>query len=306
MLSFAHPWMLLLLLPLGALAWWGRSTEAAGRARALAYSSLPAVAPFARDVTRVLAWLRALSYLAAALLAVALAAPRIVVPWPTHDAAAILCIDTSGSMGADDFMPTRAAAARAAARRFVDALPEGTRLGIVAFASTAQVVLPPTEDRAEQRLALERIPTPNGATAIGAALATAASLLPPRGRRAVVLLTDGENNRPPDPRRVAQTLGLRGVVVDTVGIGLAETTATIPGTNERAGLDAPGLEAIAAAGHGTYAQTSTAPELARAFARLARAVTWERRPVPLANACVGAALLLFVLGRAGRIALQRA
>ncbi|TAM88476.1 VWA domain-containing protein [bacterium] len=306
MLSFAHPWVLLLLVPLGALAWWGSAVRKAQRARTLAYSSLPAVVPFARDAGRMLAWLRALPYLAAALLVVALAAPRIAVPLPTHDAAAVLCVDTSGSMGADDFSPSRAVAARAAARDFVDALPEGTRLGVVAFASTAQVVLAPTEDRAEQRLALERIPTPNGATAIGAALATAASLLPARGRRAIILLTDGENNRPPDPQHVAQTLGSRGVVIDTVGIGLAQTAATIPGTNERAGLDAPGLEAIAAAGHGTYAQTSSAPELARAFARLARAVTWERRAVPLANACVGTALLLFALGSAGRIVLQRA
>ncbi|TAM60349.1 VWA domain-containing protein [bacterium] len=300
MLSFVHPWTLLLWAPLAALAAWDWWAWRGTRVRALLYSSLPAVTPFARDLGLPLAGLRVLPYLAAALLIAALAAPSALLPSPAHDARAILCIDTSGSMGADDFTPTRAAAARAAARNFIDALPRGTSLGIVTFASAAQVALLPSDDRGEQRAALEHLAQPNGATAIGAALATAASLLPAHGRRAIVLLTDGENNRPPDPEGAARAIGARGITIDTVGIGVAQTSATIPGTNELAGLDAPALEAIAAAGHGTYAQASNTAELARDFAKLARALTWERRPVALQALCVGGALLLIAFGTAWR------
>jgi len=304
MLTFVHPWLLALLVPLAAAAWWRLAVESRARSRALTYSSLAAVMPFARDVTVLSRALGALSFVAAALLIAALAAPRALIPWPLHDAAAILCIDTSGSMGADDFTPTRSAAARSAARRFIDALPDGTRLGIVAFSSTAQVVLAPTDDRVEQRSALERIPDPNGATAIGSALVTAASLLPHRGHRAIVLLTDGENNRPPDPETVAQRIGRGGIAIDTVGIGLENTTAVIPGTNELAGLDVSGLRAIASAGHGSYVQATDAGQLATAFAHLARTITWDKRRVSLENACVVAALSLLILGALGRTALM--
>ncbi|MDE2571043.1 MAG: VWA domain-containing protein [bacterium] len=305
MIAFAHPWMLVLLLPLAALALWQSAVEAGARARAMAYSSLPAVVPYARDVARVLFALRLLAYLGMALIVVALAAPNATVGVPLRDAAAIICIDTSGSMGADDFAPTRSVAASAAARRFIDAMPAGTSLGIVSFAGDAQVVLIPTRERDQQRAALERIPAPNGATAIGAALVTAASLLPKHGRRAIVLLTDGENNRPPDPQQTASQIGRRGIQIDTIGIGLSQTTALIPGTNELAGLDAPSLQAIATAAHGSYAQASNAGELAAAFTRVARAVSWERRREPLTGICIAAALAALMLSAFGQTAMLR-
>ncbi|HVA36437.1 MAG TPA: VWA domain-containing protein [Candidatus Dormibacteraeota bacterium] len=305
MIAFGHPWVLALLAPLIALAWTHHAAEAGSRRRALAYSSLAAVAPFARDVSRLALLPRALGYVGMALLIAALAQPRAMLSVPIHDVHAVVCIDTSGSMGANDFTPTRADAARAAARRFVEALPSGTRVAVVAFSTTAQVVQTPTADRGEQLAALQRIPAPNGATAIGSALATAASLLPARGRRAIVLLTDGVNNRPPDPLKVAREIGKRGVVVDTVGIGSNTSTATIPGTNEIATFDAAALRAIAADAHGSYAQASDARGLAAAFVRLARGISWERRPVALTEACAAAALLALAAGALGGAVMLR-
>src|SRR5581483_1431210 len=104
----------------------------------------------------------------------ALAAPRVVATLPARGGTIVLCVDTSGSMRATDVEPSRADAAANAVRAFVDGVPDGTRLGIVAFSSAAGVVIPPTREKDAVRDAIDRIPPPNGGTAIGDALAAAA------------------------------------------------------------------------------------------------------------------------------------
>ena len=49
-------------------------------------------------------------------------------------------------------------------------MPDGTRIGIVAFANGAYPLGPLTDDRDAARDALARLPDPNGGTAIGDAL----------------------------------------------------------------------------------------------------------------------------------------
>jgi Ca-activated chloride channel family protein len=111
----------------------------------------------------------ALYLLAVALLAFGLARPSMVVPVPRDDATVILAIDVSGSMKAEDVAPTRLAAARAAAQGFVDGLPEGVRVGVVAFATRPATLVTPTADRAAVRTALDGLAARDG-TAMGDAL----------------------------------------------------------------------------------------------------------------------------------------
>ena len=86
---------------------------------------------------------------AVTLLVLGLARPTMVVAVPREDATVMLAIDVSGSMKATDVAPTRLDAAREAARSFIDQLPEGIRVGIVAFASRPVTLVSPTDDRAE-------------------------------------------------------------------------------------------------------------------------------------------------------------
>ena len=60
----------------------------------------------------------------------------------------MIAIDTSHSMAANDVPPTRLAAAQASARRFLAQLPDKYRVAVVAFSSRAQLVAPPTQNRA--------------------------------------------------------------------------------------------------------------------------------------------------------------
>jgi len=109
-------------------------------------------------------------YLAAvAALVLGLARPTMVVAVPREDATVILAIDVSGSMKATDVSPSRLDAAREAARSFIDQLPEGIRVGLVAFASRPVTLVEPTADHAKLDEALGGLEALDG-TAMGDAL----------------------------------------------------------------------------------------------------------------------------------------
>jgi Ca-activated chloride channel family protein len=109
-------------------------------------------------------------YLAAvAFLVMGLARPSMVVAVPREDATVMLAIDVSGSMKATDVSPTRLDAAREAARSFVAQLPDGLRVGVVAFASRPVTLVQPTDDREVVDDALDSLEALDG-TAMGDAL----------------------------------------------------------------------------------------------------------------------------------------
>jgi Ca-activated chloride channel family protein len=205
-------------------------------------------------------------YLAAvSLLVLGLARPTMVVPVPREDATVVLAIDVSGSMKATDVDPTRLDAARAAARSFIDQLPEDIRVGIVAFASRPVTLVSPTSDREELHAALDGL-TPQDGTAMGDALmqvldiaesiqvadaagatpdptaapeatdAPAASADPdvatdsPEGEPlvAAILLSDGANSvGEAEPLDAAQRAAELGVPIYTIALGTASGEVTV-------------------------------------------------------------------------------
>jgi Ca-activated chloride channel family protein len=114
----------------------------------------------------------------------------------TSHGTAILVIDVSSSMDRTDIQPTRLVAAQAAATSFLDELPGGTRVGVIAFAGMPDEVVPPTADHEEAAAALADLPRGRG-TRIGDALSAAIDAIlsdwDEEGKReaAVVLLSDG-------------------------------------------------------------------------------------------------------------------
>ncbi len=297
-MTFDRPFALIVALVVAAgLCWLYLAIARRTRAQAFAYSNLA----FAIDALRAPRWPAAVLFggyaCACAVLAVALGGPHVIARVPTHDSTVVLCIDTSGSMRATDVAPSRAEAAKAAARAFVAAVPSGTRVGIVSFSSGADALLAPTDDADAVDEALSRIPPPDGATAIGDALSVAAQEMPAGGRRVIVLLTDGINNRGADPIAVSQAIGARGIRIETVGVGSSASGDIIPGTNEQADLDENALQAIAQNGGGRYVAAGNAAQLRDAFRGLAYETVWERRRVdasfPLALG--GGALMLATL-----------
>jgi len=109
----------------------------------------------------------------------------------------MLAIDTSRSMQATDVKPSRLGAAVKAANEFVAKIPKKFRVGIVAFASSARLGLPPTSDRSLVQEALASL-QPGEGTAIGDAVElavrtarrqrTADGKIPPT---ALLMISDG-------------------------------------------------------------------------------------------------------------------
>ena len=210
----------------------------------------------------------------------ALTGPRVQASVPVHDGAVVLCVDTSGSMAATDVQPTRAQAALNAMRAFIDAAPEGIALGIVSFSGDAQVVVAPSREREKAVEGLQAVPAPNGATAIGDALSLAQRALPKKGHRAIVLVTDGENNAGTDPVEAAKQLARAHITLYTIGIG-TNSGALVPGTLEVAGIDENALRAYAQITGGAYSRAEDATQLREALTALGRTTTFEKTSVDL-------------------------
>src|SRR5262249_11201687 len=104
-------------------------------------------------------------------LAVGAARPQGSVPVTDTSTSILLALDVSGSMCSTDVNPNRLTAAEKAAEGFVRTQSGGARIGLVTFAGTAGLLVPPTTDTDKLLDALRNLTTSRG-TAIGQAILT--------------------------------------------------------------------------------------------------------------------------------------
>lgn len=251
-MSFLSPDRLWLLVPAALLA--GCSVVQALRRRqyAVRFTELALLASVA---PRRPGWRRhvsaALLLLSIAALVVGFARPG-TVDVPRERATVVVALDVSLSMDAVDVAPSRDAAARRAATAFVDDLPERFNVGLVAFAGTAGVVVPPTTDRERVRVAVQDLSLDAG-TAIGEAVFSsldALALVPgepgqdvPPAR--IVLLSDGTTTRGRTADSAADAAIEAGVPVSTIAFGTQEGTVEVDGQRIRVPVDRAALAALA-------------------------------------------------------------
>ncbi|HEX6968159.1 MAG TPA: VWA domain-containing protein [Micromonosporaceae bacterium] len=210
-----------------------------------------------------------------------------------------LVLDVSGSMRATDIGGrSRISVAQQAFNEVVDALPDGTHLGIRVLGATyrgkdkaegckdtQQIVPVGPVDRDAAKAAIATL-RPTGFTPVGLALRAAAEDLGtgPTTRR-IVLITDGEDTcAPPDPCDVARELAAQGthLVVDTLGLAPDEKVRRQ-------------LLCIAAATGGTYASAQTPEDLTGRIKQIVDRAKDTHAPTPTVvsggEACAGAPLL---------------
>ena len=155
-------------------------------------------------VPRTPAWRRhvppALYLVAMAALVLALARPSMAIQVPREEATIILTMDVSGSMMATDVSPTRLAAAQKAANDFVDQLPVGVKVGLVAFSTAPRIVVAATTDRAAVHAGIANLQA-RGGTALGDAITTSleAAGLDPAGGTADPATPSGDPAASADP-----------------------------------------------------------------------------------------------------------
>jgi len=178
----------------------------------------------------------------------------------------VVCLDVSRSMLARDAAPTRLQAAQQAVRELA-ATARGARLGLVAYAGSAQLAAPLSAD-VESVAAIAAVLEPGavarGGSDLGAALDLAVAALRRAGSRAgsILVLGDGEDFAG-GGRAAAERARAAGAVVHCLGFGAATGSKIVVDTADgevflRDGdgqevvtaLDAAALREIAAAGGG--------------------------------------------------------
>ncbi len=227
--SFAHPWLLLLLLLLPVLAWLkGRVGGTAG----VTFSTTEMLAKIGhRQRNRAGSFLAGLVYLSLALFIIALARPQLGRVTTRVEATGVdimLVLDVSRSMLAEDFTignrrANRIDAVKLVTEQFIRERPND-RIGLVAFAGRPYLVSPLTLDHDWLIRNLERlrIGLVEDGTAIGSAIASASNRLKDKEAKTklIVLLTDGDNNagkvQPLTAAEAAKALGIR---IYTIGAG---------------------------------------------------------------------------------------
>ncbi len=300
--TFANPWALLLLVPLVAgVAWWVISERRGSRAAAVPFADidLVAVATPARRWTR---WLPgALLALALAGFAVALARPEAVTAVPREEGTIVLAIDVSGSMAADDVAPFRLRAAQDAAKTFADTVPRQFQVGLVAFNGQADILLPPSTDRAALKRSIDSL-VADGATASGEAILSSIDAIrstQPGAQKLrsarVLLLSDGANTVGTDPQDAAQQAKDAGVQVFTVALGTAE--GVLP-DGRAVPPDPASLAAVAEITGGEGFESKDAESVNRVYEDLGTFIGTRQVMSEVTSWPVGIAALLLVLAGA--------
>jgi Ca-activated chloride channel family protein len=137
--------------------------------------------------------------LALAAMLLAAARPSASITLPSTQQTIILAMDVSGSMRAEDVAPNRLVASQNAAKAFLAELPRHVKVGIVAFAGSAQVVQPITLSREDLVTAIDKFQLQR-ATAIGSAIVVSLSELFPEQRISLTDMTYSRNTDPFAPR----------------------------------------------------------------------------------------------------------
>jgi Ca-activated chloride channel homolog len=287
--TFAHPYLLLLLLLLPLAAWLkGRR----GQPPAFLYSSAQLVRGLVNITPyRAGGFLAALRWLVLALFIVALAQPRFTKSETKVTASGVdivVAFDMSGSMASEDFevrgqRVNRLNMARDVLEGFIRKRPND-RIGLVVFATEAFIATPLTLDHdfLLQNLSRLELGTINAnQTAIGSALSTAINRLRDLKAKSkiVILMTDGQNNAGKiAPLTAAEAAQALGVKVYTIGVGTRGVAPMPVGRNPFTGqkmyqsqpvdIDEDTLTEIAKRTNGKYYRADNAERFAAIYAEI--------------------------------------
>jgi Ca-activated chloride channel family protein len=297
--SFASPLFLaaLVLVPLAL----GAQLLARRRTRRYAVR-FPGVATLAPLLPRVPSWRRqaplALFLAALTAFALALARPHATVAVPREQASIVLVTDVSRSMLAEDVQPSRLEAARDAAQRFLDEVPDEARVGAVAFSTEPHTVQAPTDDHSEIAALIDGLAA-DGGTATGDALEAALKLVDgPADKRppaAIVLLSDGETTTGRDPVEVARQARRLKIPIHTFALGTRDGVIQSPdGSLIPVPPDPETMRQIAQLSGGRSFAVEDAEDLAGLYRELGSRVATkkEKREITAAFAGGGALLLM--------------
>lgn len=301
--------LLLIVLPVGLLGAYVLA-QRSRRKYALRFTSVDLLASVA---PRRPGWQRhisaALMLFALLTLVFGLAGPTTKVRVARQRGTVLLVIDTSGSMSATDVSPSRLAAAKDGARRFVDELPHGFEVGLLSFSSQAQLVAPPTLDHGVVLAAINNLQA-GGGTATGTAIyrALAAISAQPRAAdgktaaAAIVLMSDGaptigQAGESPEQTVADATAAAKaaGVPIDSIAYGTPDGTIEVQGELVPVPADPQTMAAIAAGSGGKSFTAVSGAQLNAVYDQIRNSVGYDTVPRDLTRWFMGFGVVLLVL-----------
>ncbi|MFF5171318.1 VWA domain-containing protein [Micromonospora sp. NPDC000089] len=243
-----------------------------------------------------------------ALLVVGFARPTAQVKVPRERATVVVAVDVSTSMLATDVEPDRLTAAKEAAGHFVDMLPDEFNVGLVAFAGSAAVVVPPGTDREALHAGIGRLSegmTGVQGTAIGEAISTSlgavkgldeqAAKSPPPAR--IIMLSDGANTAGMDPMEATAAAVSAKVPVHTISFGTPGGYVDRGGRPIQVPVDGQTLKAVAEETGGGFHEAGSTKELRDVYEDIGSSVGYRTERQDISARFIGLGLV-FAMGAA--------
>lgn len=237
---------------------------------------------------------------------VALAKPAQDVEVPRERATVVLAVDVSLSMQASDVLPSRLDAAKVAAADFLDSVPATINVGLVQFAGSANVIVPPTTEHDDVRRAVADLALAEG-TAIGEAifasldaLATVPEADDPAESvpASVIVISDGETTvGRPNEEGVAAAIEA-DVPVSTIAFGTDDGLIFVEGEAIPVPPDLDAMAAIAEDTGGVFFQAEDGGELSAAYEDLGSSIGFETEQREVTEWFIAAALAALLVAGA--------
>lgn len=306
-MSFLLPAFLLLLLAVAALAGAYVFLQERRRHYAVRFTNVDLLGSIAPKRP---GWRRHVPAAAVGLglasLVVALAQPVHTIEVAQESKIIMLTMDVSRSMESTDVTPSRLEAAEEAAQKFVSELPQGVEVGLVSFAGTANLLVPPTDDHDLVISAVGNLESADG-TATGSGIMTSlqaitnartAEGVTPSGDEAsaaIVLLSDGVSELGVPLSQATEAAVADNVPISTITFGTATGTVTFP-TGETIPVppDPAAMADVAQKTGGTAFDADSAEQLDQVYSQIQGEVGSTFEETDLWPWFVGLALILLM------------
>ncbi len=242
-------------------------------------------------------------------LVVSFAQPVAVAKVPRERSTIVVAIDTSLSMMATDVAPSRLEAAQEAAKEFVEGLPSELNVALIGFAGTAQLLVPPTQDRVMVTTAIDGLELEE-ATAIGDAVRLSVDVIDDQAQRTeegtpdatVVMISDGETTVGLPTADAIPLAQESGVAINTIAYGTPDGVITVDEDGDGIGQTAnvPVNTAqlrMLPEQSGRVARTAgSAGDLEQVYSDFSSSIGFDEEPTDIAYRFAGFSLAILTVG----------
>jgi VWFA-related protein len=179
----------------------------------------------------------------------------------------MLVMDISGSMDKND----KITAAKEAAKTYVNQMRPGDQAGLIAYDTQVYTIQPVTTDTTALITAIDGLKTGSDTAMYNALVEAEKALEPVSGRKAVIVLTDGMDNKSQSTLEdVITGIGESGLTISAIGFGDSATVG-------QAGLDEASLKSLAERAGGIYGFATDTEALKGLYQQQGRVLQSEYR-----------------------------